>query len=129
MDKAQHKVCLIFNVFLKHRWYNYRIFSSRNASSIYFASLILLFTCLCIYIYTGNIPLSLSKLQNLGNLQLGNNYLMGHIPTTLSNLTYLQYLGLSTNNFTGKRVLNGGVLIFAMILNLGLSWIHECLRL
>ena len=125
--QAQHKMCLIFIVFLKHSWYNFRIFSSRDASSVYFVSIILLFICLCVL--TGNIPPSLSKLQNLEWLYLDNNYLIGHIPTTLSNLTHLQYLGLSTNNLTGKRVLNGWVLIFAMILNLGLSWIHECLRL
>ncbi|KAL0000622.1 hypothetical protein SO802_014403 [Lithocarpus litseifolius] len=50
----------------------------------------------------GEIPSSFSNLKALSSLSLGGNYLNGTIPLSLSNLKELSYLDLHWNNLSGR---------------------------
>ncbi|KAL0000616.1 hypothetical protein SO802_014397 [Lithocarpus litseifolius] len=50
----------------------------------------------------GEIPSSFSNLKALSSLSLGDNYLNGTIPLSLSNLKELSYLDLHWNNLSGR---------------------------
>ncbi|XVE52916.1 hypothetical protein DITRI_Ditri02bG0162800 [Diplodiscus trichospermus] len=51
---------------------------------------------------SGELPLSLGKLQNLEDLLLGENNFTGAIPNAFTNLTKLASVSLGYNNFNGK---------------------------
>ncbi|CAM0953357.1 unnamed protein product [Alopecurus aequalis] len=50
----------------------------------------------------GNIPYKIDNLRSLESLDLSMNNLDGEIPQGLSDLTYLSYLNLSYNNLSGR---------------------------
>jgi len=50
---------------------------------------------------SGTIPLSISSLLDLVELDLSSNYLTGEIPRTIGNIPRLQMLDLSDNNLSG----------------------------
>ncbi|XP_022898716.1 receptor-like protein 51 [Olea europaea var. sylvestris] len=50
----------------------------------------------------GKIPLSLTRLENLGHLNLSSNSLNGTIPTTFGDLNALQNLSLASNSLSGS---------------------------
>ncbi|XP_071917885.1 receptor kinase-like protein Xa21 isoform X3 [Coffea arabica] len=51
---------------------------------------------------SGEIPVNLENLVNLGNLAMGQNMLTGRIPKSIGKLTKLEGLYLSGNRFIGK---------------------------
>ncbi|XP_034701195.1 receptor kinase-like protein Xa21 [Vitis riparia] len=51
--------------------------------------------------FSGNIPSTISLLQNLLQLYLSHNKLQGHMPPNFGALVSLEYLDLSGNNFSG----------------------------
>jgi Leucine-rich repeat (LRR) protein len=51
----------------------------------------------------------IGAMKSIESLDLSKNNLVGEIPTSLSNLTYVSYLDLSYNNLTG-RILSGSQL-------------------
>lgn len=57
----------------------------------------------------GNIPHKIGSMHALESIDLSNNNLSGEIPPSLSNLTYLSILDLSYNNLTGP-IPSGGQL-------------------
>ena len=53
------------------------------------------------YIYTGNIPKEIGRLNNLVELQLEENNFNGSLPEEIENMTQLTYLWLNNNNLDG----------------------------
>ncbi|KAL5581348.1 hypothetical protein UlMin_013790 [Ulmus minor] len=52
--------------------------------------------------FTGKIPLEIGSIQELETLDLSRNKLSGSIPQSMSSLTFLNHLNLSYNNLTGE---------------------------
>ncbi|PKA59931.1 LRR receptor-like serine/threonine-protein kinase FLS2 [Apostasia shenzhenica] len=52
--------------------------------------------------YSGHLPDAISNLSHLETLDLSNNNFHGPIPSSLSSLTNLQHLVLTSNSFTGQ---------------------------
>ena len=71
---------------------------------------------------SGPIPLSISSLLDLVELDLSGNYLTGEIPRTIGNIPRLQMLDLSDNNLSGSIDSELGKLSGEKILLLGLTF-------
>eukprot|EP01018_Ginkgo_biloba_P020339 Gb_41502 [translate_table: standard] len=57
---------------------------------------------------TGVLPVSIGQLSTeLNFLRLAGNYIRGELPQEIANLTMLTYIDLSSNNFTGRNMLEG----------------------
>nr|KAJ0187863.1 hypothetical protein LSAT_V11C900488390 [Lactuca sativa] len=61
----------------------------------------------CSNTFSGELPLELTRLNNLQRLSLGNNLLSGNLSSNLLSLPTLIFLDVSDNNFIGVEIVIG----------------------